>query len=73
MPDNDPSKSKAAESEPWPVGWESHRHNEIVYTALNTTPAQRFAWLEEMLELLEPRMAELVKARENDPARQYKK
>lgn len=51
--------------------WESHRNREIVYTALNTTPAQRFAWLEEMLELLKPRMPELLKARENDPARQY--
>jgi hypothetical protein len=36
-------------------------------------PAQRFAWLEEMIELLRPRMVELLKSRENDPARQYKK
>jgi len=65
-------KSNPPESDPWPVDWESHRRNKIVYTALNTTPAQRFAWLEEMLELLRPRTAELLKSRENDPARQYK-
>jgi hypothetical protein len=66
-------KRDPGETEPWPVDWESHRRDKIVHTALHTTPAQRFAWLEEMLELLRPRMAELLKSRENDPVRQYKK
>jgi hypothetical protein len=65
-------ETKPPEPDLWPVGWESHRDHEIVYTALNTTPAQRFAWLEEMLEMLRPQMPELLKARENDPDRKYK-
>ncbi|MGD0463513.1 MAG: hypothetical protein ABSB74_13595 [Tepidisphaeraceae bacterium] len=64
-------ETKSHEPDPWPVGWESHRNHEIVYTALHTTAAQRFAWLEAMLELLRPQMPQLLKARENDPDRKY--
>jgi hypothetical protein len=66
-------KPNADNADPWPAGWESHREHEIVYTALHTTPEQRLTWLMEMLELLRPQIAELWKARENDPARRYKK
>jgi hypothetical protein len=66
-------KTNSDNSAAWPAGWDSHRNNEIVYTALNTTPAQRFRWLEEMLDLLRPQMMELMKARESAPDRQYKK
>jgi hypothetical protein len=66
-----PEENNSREAHPWPVGWDSHRNHEIIYTALHTTPVERFAWLEEMLELLRPRLPELLKARENAPDRQY--
>jgi len=59
------------ESEPWPCGWDSHRRHEIIYTATHTTMAQRFAWLEEMLELLRPQMPQLLANRERAADRQY--
>lgn len=51
--------------------FDGHRAHEIVFTAENSTMAERFAWLEEMLELLEPRMPELLRNRELDAGRQY--
>jgi hypothetical protein len=56
---------------PWPVGWKSHRENEIRETAMNSTFEQRFRALEEMLEMLKDRMPELIAARERAADRKY--
>ena len=37
-------------SDPWNAGWESHRVEQLVM-GLAATPAQRLAWLEEMIAL----------------------
>jgi len=42
---------KHAEDESdWQVDWESHRRYQLT-TALEATPAQRLAWLEDMIRL----------------------
>lgn len=51
-------------SDNWPVGWDAHKRDQIVFIARNTTPAQRMKWLEDMLELLRPQLPELLKNRE---------
>jgi hypothetical protein len=33
-------------------GWEEHRRRQIRDIARNTTPAQRLAWVEEMIDLV---------------------
>lgn len=35
----------------WQAGWASHRQRQILSFALETTPAQRLEWLEEMIAL----------------------
>jgi hypothetical protein len=37
-------------AEEWPVGWETHREAQLDRW-LSATPAQRLAWLEEMIAL----------------------
>lgn len=65
MPDEQPvSPETETSSGDWPVGWEAHRRDQIVFIARNTTPAQRFKWLIDTLELLRPQMPELLKNRE---------
>jgi hypothetical protein len=65
MPDDSSASGETKEAvEDWPVGWDAHRRDQIVFIARNTTPAQRFKWLMDMLELLRPRMAELLRNRE---------
>ena len=34
----------------WPVGWDAHREDQLV-RMIAATPAQRLAWLEEMIRL----------------------
>jgi len=34
----------------WPVSWKAHDKDQTVRIARETTPAQRLAWLEEVLE-----------------------
>ncbi|MDP3766630.1 MAG: hypothetical protein Q8S13_01315 [Dehalococcoidia bacterium] len=47
MPDNGGRKGI---SEDWEVSWEAHRVHQLTL-ALAATPAQRLAWLEEMIAL----------------------
>jgi hypothetical protein len=71
MPDDSSAIGKTKEPvEDWPVGWDAHRRDQIVFIARNTTPAQRFKWLMDMLDLLRPRMAELLRNRERLEANQ---
>jgi hypothetical protein len=42
--------SHAAATDDWGVSWEGHRRAQLT-RALAATPAQRLAWLEEMLAL----------------------
>jgi hypothetical protein len=45
------TKDDIAPREDWQADWEGHRQWQMT-SALETTPAQRLAWLEEMLELM---------------------
>lgn len=47
MPDDSGRKGL---SDDWEVGWEAHRIHQLTL-ALAATPAQRLAWLEEMIAL----------------------
>jgi hypothetical protein len=42
--------SDGSSHEDWKAGWEAHRLDQLML-ALEATPAQRLAWLEEMIEL----------------------
>ena len=64
MADDQAKSDKGVPFDDWPVGWDAHRRDQIVFIAKNTTPAQRFKWLMDMLELLRPQMPELLKNRE---------
>ncbi|MBI5500124.1 MAG: hypothetical protein HY907_07760 [Deltaproteobacteria bacterium] len=46
-PDCDHSDARLAD---WPRGWEEHKRRQLA-SFLAATPAQRLAWLEEMIEL----------------------
>jgi hypothetical protein len=35
----------------WAVSFEAHQRSQLIQIARETTPAQRLAWLEEMIEL----------------------
>ena len=35
----------------WPSGWEAHRRAQRIRMSEETTPAERLAWLEEMIAL----------------------
>jgi hypothetical protein len=35
----------------WPAGWDEHRRRQLIRFACETTPAERLAWLEEMIVL----------------------
>jgi hypothetical protein len=48
----------------WPAGWEDHRREQNLFIARNTTPEQRFRWLQDMLNLLRPQLPELLRNRE---------
>lgn len=53
IPPTDAGHRTAGEAEPetdWQADWEGHRRWQLT-AALAATPAQRLAWLEEMLEL----------------------
>ena len=58
MPDD---KSPETESDDWGAGWEAHRRHQLTL-ALKATPAQRLAWLEEMIALAH-RVGALPKSR----------
>lgn len=45
-----PPGNEAGEVADWQADWEGHRRWQLT-AALEATPAQRLAWLEEMLEL----------------------
>jgi hypothetical protein len=47
MPDDD---LPAKRDDEWGVGWEAHRVHQLTM-ALQATPAQRLAWLEEVIAL----------------------
>jgi hypothetical protein len=64
MAEEAPSVETKESAEDWPVGWDAHRRDQIVFIARNTTPAQRFKWLMDMLELLRPQLPELLRNRE---------
>lgn len=36
----------------WPRGFDEHRDQQIIRMARESTPEQRLAWVEEMLELM---------------------
>jgi hypothetical protein len=61
----------AGTAPPWPVGWDEHRREEIIHTALNSTPEQRMRWLEDMLELLRPQLPKLWANRERERKREH--
>ncbi len=42
--------TKPTGTDDWKVDWEGHRQWQLT-SMLNTTPAQRIAWLEEMIAL----------------------
>jgi len=44
------ARAHAAAENDWQVDWESHRRHQLT-AALRATPAQRLAWLEEMIRL----------------------
>jgi hypothetical protein len=44
-------KDNAASHDDWQADWEGHRQWQLTAT-LDTTPAQRLAWLEEVLALM---------------------
>ena len=48
-PDGDDER-RAECSDEWGVGWEAHRRHQLTL-AFEATPAQRFAWLEEVIAL----------------------
>ena len=47
MPDNERPETR---SDDWGASWEAHRRHQLTL-ALKATPAQRLAWLEEMIAL----------------------
>ncbi len=44
------SEGKPVSSAPWPKGWDAHRRAQLERW-MAATPAQRLAWLEEMIAL----------------------
>jgi hypothetical protein len=58
-----PNPSAEEASDNWPVGWDAHKRDQIIFIARNTTPAQRMKWLEDMLELLKPQLPALLENR----------
>ncbi|MDI7266943.1 MAG: hypothetical protein QME96_02990 [Myxococcota bacterium] len=52
MSDADPAAPAGATAgcDDWASGWEAHRRRQLA-SFLAATPAQRLAWLEEMIEL----------------------
>ena len=55
MSDADDRSDEPSERSPkddWQADWEGHRKWQLT-AALSSTPAQRLAWLEEMLELMQ--------------------
>jgi len=49
----------------WAAGWEAHRLEQMIF-ALHATPAQRLAWLEEVIALAY-RVGALPKQRDSAP------
>lgn len=47
MPDD---RDRESLPDDWGAGWEAHRIHQLTF-ALRATPAQRLAWLEEMIVL----------------------
>ena len=58
MPDDERPETPSAD---WEAGWEAHRRYQLTL-ALKATPAQRLAWLEEMI-ILAHRVGALPKSR----------
>jgi len=60
----------------WPVSWKAHDKDQTVRIARETTPAQRLAWLEEVLEFayqlgaLQPEPPSREVPSEGDPSRE---
>jgi hypothetical protein len=52
----------------WPAGWEAHRRAQQTRRAEETTPAQRLAWLEEMIALAHRTGALPRRRRDDDTA-----
>jgi len=44
------TKDEKVISDEWEAGWEAHRRKQFTF-ALAATPAERLAWLEEMIAL----------------------
>lgn len=44
------NEAKRDESEDWQVDWDGHRRWQLTAT-MHASPAQRLAWLEEMIEV----------------------
>jgi hypothetical protein len=57
MPDTSPVKLNAGT-------WEGHWEEQVLWIARNTTPAERFRWLEETIEMLRPQLPELLRNRQ---------
>jgi len=46
-----------------PANWDAHRRAQILSIVTGTTPAQRFEWLEQTVEMLRPQWATLLENR----------
>lgn len=64
METDPPILNPPAESEPWPCGWDSHRRQQILSIAMNSTPAHRLQWLENMIDALASQAEELLRNRQ---------